>query len=358
MHFKQEVIFGEMRFNAYVVELKHRESNFTGNLLIAGSSVSANFNKVEGDIYIANFKNQVSFSFLEKIHFKSKDNEIVVLLPLLSKYNKRKLTKLSRLLAPPEAREKYVVLSYLTAIDKFVKIAELLEFFSMSREEAADFLIDRELKQEIKLIDFVNLTVTSFANHESHREAMHVIFTEYYTGRHQSLKFSEIESKIKLPQESLYFKYLVHSFTEDFSFKIRKDKVVFKKLTLSENQKESLTEVSDLLKKNKLFIFTVDNILKLSGISYKEINDTLWVLLEIGEVVQLNEQYFIFTTELNKVLNKLKKYKRNQGEMIDIQTFRELTLYTRKYIIALFEYFDLQQITARVDNDRKILLGT
>ena len=104
-----------MRFNAYVVELQHRESNFTGNLLIAGSSVSANFRKVEGDIYIADFRNQVSFSFLEEIHFKSKDNKIVVLLPLLSKYNKRKLTKLSRLLTPPENREKDVILTNLTS---------------------------------------------------------------------------------------------------------------------------------------------------------------------------------------------------------------------------------------------------
>ena len=40
-----------------------------------------------------------------------------------------------------------------------------------------------------------------------------------------------------------------------------------------------------------------------------------------------------YEEELEKILNKLKKYKRNQGEMIDIQAFRELTLYTRKYII-------------------------
>lgn len=346
-----------MRFDAYVVELKHSESNFTGNLLIAGSTVSANFKKVDGDIYVVQFPNQVAFSLLEKVPFKSKDNEILVLLPLLSKYNKRKLTKVARLLAPPEAREKHVVLSNLTAIDKFVKIAELLDFFSMSREEAVAVLLDRELRKEIKLIDFEYLTVTSFENYQKYLNQMHAIFTEYYTGRHQSLKFSEIESKIKLPQDSLFFQYMVRGFTDDFSFTVKKDKVVFKKLTLSENQKVSLSEISDLLKKNKLSIFTVDNILKLSGISYKEVNDAMWVLLEIGDVVQLNERYFIFTNELNKLLNKLKKYKRNQGELIDIQTFRELTLYTRKYIIVLFEYFDSQMITSRVENHRKILLG-
>jgi hypothetical protein len=43
--------------------------------------------------------------------------------------------------------------------------------------------------------------------------------------------------------------------------------------------------------------------------------------------------------------------------MIDIQSFRELTLFSRKYIIALFEYFDTQHITLRVENQRKILLA-
>jgi hypothetical protein len=74
-------------------------------------------------------------------------------------------------------------------------------------------------------------------------------------------------------------------------------------------------------------------------------------------VVQLNERYFIFAGDLHKILNRLKKYKRNQGEMIDIKSFREFTLLTRKYILALFEYLDSQKITERVDNKRKILLG-
>jgi hypothetical protein len=70
----------------------------------------------------------------------------------------------------------------------------------------------------------------------------------------------------------------------------------------------------------------------------------------------LSEKYYIFNDDLNKILNKLKKYKRNQGEMIDIQSFRELTLLTRRYIIILFEYFDTHRITQRVNNQRKILL--
>lgn len=348
---------GDTRFNAYVVELKHSEEGFTGNLLVSDKTVSANFQKIDRDLYIAHFHNQEAFSFLEKIHFKNKEKEMVCLLPVLSKYNKRKLAKLAKLLNAPGGKEKNNILTYLTGIDKFEKLEELLDFFSISREEMIAFLLDMELRKEIKIIDFEHLTVTSFENYQGYLKQVHAILTEYYTGRQQILKFSEIESKIKLPMSSIFFKYLVCSFIDDFSFKIKKDRIVFNKPALSEDQKEDMTEISDILKKNKLFIFTIENAVKLSGLTNKEVNDALWALLETGEVVQINELYFIFSSELHKVINRLKKFKRNQGELIDIQAFRELTLYTRKYLIVLLEYFDSQQITTRVENQRKILLG-
>ena len=345
-----------MKFNSYVVELKHRETSLTGNLLISGNIVSANLKRIAQDLFVAQFKNQVEFSFLEKIELKNRDKEIVVLLPLISKYNKRKLAKLSKMLNKPEGREKYNIILNLTAIDKFVKIGELMHFFSIDRVKIIELLVEKELQKKIKIIHFGQLVVTSFENYQKYIEQLNSIFTERYTSGNQVLKFSEIESKIKLPQSSLFFKYLVHTFTSRFSFRIKKDKIVFRKLGLSENEKESMVEISEILKKNKFSIFSIENILELSDLSYKEINDTLWFLVENGDVVQLNANYFIFKNELNKILNRLRKYKRNQGEIIDIQAFRELTLFTRKYIIILFEYFDSQEITRRIENQRQILL--
>ena len=348
---------GNTRFNAYVVELKHSEESFTGNLLVSDKTISANFQKIEQDLYIAHFQNQETFCFLEKVHFKNREKEMVCLLPILSKYNKRKLTKLAKLLNAPGGKNRNNILANITDIDKFVRFEDLLDFFSISREEMVEFLINMELRKEIKIIDFTHYSVTSYENYWEYHKQFHALLTEYYTGRQQILKFSEIESKIKLPMNSIFFKYLAHSFIDDFSFKIKKDRLVFNKPALSDDQREYMTEISDILKKNKMYIFTVENAVRSSGFSNKEVNDALWAMLETGEVVQLNDLYFIFSSELHKVINRLKKYKRNQGEMIDIQAFRELTLYTRKYIIVLLEYFDSQQITTRIENHRKILLG-
>ena len=49
-------------------------------------------------------------------------------------------------------------------------------------------------------------------------------------------------------------------------------------------------------------------------------------------------------------------HRANIAGIVDIKTLRELTLFSRKYIITLFEYFDAQKITNRLGNKRKIML--
>lgn len=347
-----------MKFNAYIVELKHRENSFTDSLIATDSIVSANFRKFGKDLFIANFKTQVEFKFLERVTLKKRNKEFLVLLPLLSKYNKRKLTKISKFLSngTPGRREKTTILLKLLTVEKFLKAKDLLSFFAISREDLVDFLIQKELHKEIKIIDFSRLSIITYENVQNYLRELNTILSDCYTAKIKSIKLSEIESKLKLPHSSLFFKYLLQCSLHNFTFKITRNKIVFEKLALSEGEKGSLGKIETTLKKKKLSIFTIENILKESSLLYEEINNLLWFLIESGQVVQLSDKYFIFKDDLNKILNKLKKYKRNQGEMIDIQSFRELTLLTRRYIIILFEYFDARQITKRVNNQRKILL--
>jgi hypothetical protein len=347
-----------MKFNAYIVELKHRENSFTGSLIATDSIVSANFRKIGKDLFIANFKTQVEFKFLERVTLKKRNKDIVVLLPVLSKYNKRKLTKISKFFSngAPERREKTTILLKLLTVEKFLKARELLSFFAISSEDLVDFLIQKELGKEIKIIDFTHLSIITYENAQNYLKGLNTILSDCYTAKTKSIKLSEIESKLKLPHSSLFFKYLLQCSRHNFTFQISKNKIVFEKLALSEGEKGSLEEIETTLKKKRLNIFTIENILKDSNLLYDEINNLLWFLIQKGQVVQLSDKYYIFQDDLNKILNKLKKYKRNQGELIDIQSFRELTLLTRRYIIILFEYFDAHKITQRVNNHRKILL--
>jgi hypothetical protein len=349
-----------MRYNAYIVELKHRENSLTESLMANGLTLSANFRKIDTDIFMVNFKTQVEFTFLEKVPLKKRNKEMLILLPVLSKYNKRKLIKISKFLNAdtPAAREKNSLLLHLLSVEKFLRAQELLSFFQMDREPLLDFLIQSEVRKEIKIIDFTHLAITRYENVQNYFKEMEALFTDFYTDKTKTVKLTEIEAKIKLPQSSLLFKYLLQGFKDPFSFKITKDKIVFQNLILSDSEKGSVKEIEHLLKINKLNFFTIEILIKQSGLPQQEVNDSLWFLIEKGLVVRLNERFYILKEELDKILNKLKKYKRNQGEMIDIKSLRELIQLSRKYILPLFEYFDSQRITQRLDTQRKILIPT
>jgi hypothetical protein len=80
-------------------------------------------------------------------------------------------------------------------------------------------------------------------------------------------------------------------------------------------------------------------------------------MLDEEKFLQLDERHFIFNDEYNKIINRLKKFKRNQGDILTFDDLRAVTSYSRKYLIVLFEYWDGHNITRRVGNKRQILLG-
>jgi hypothetical protein len=357
-----------MKFNGYIVRLKQRENIFSGSLITSGKTVSANFKKIGKDLFAAFFKNQVEFKFLEKATFKNRNKEILVLIPMISMYNKRKLTKISKSLnahihnahkpLTQEGGDKnHLILSLLT-VEKFLKVQDLLDFFSTTRDQMIQFLVEQEIRKTIKIINLTDLFITSYERFQDYLKELNTIFTNCYTSRIKTITLSEIQSTLKIPHLPLFLKYLLRYLTYYFSFKILKDKILLQALPLTDTEKNSLIEIETILKRNKISIFSIENIIKNSNLLYKEVNDSLWFLVETGQVVQLNETYFIFGDDLHKIVNKLKKYKRNEGEMIDIKAFREMTLFSRKHIIPLLEYFDNQRITQRIENQRKILLPT
>lgn len=345
-----------MKFNAYFVELDHQEPGFTGNLLIQDKSHSANFKKMGERLYTAFFRKQIPLRFREKISFKNRKNQIQVLLPVLSKYNKRKLKKISHILKESHDMTERDIILNLLSVEKFLRVQRLLNFFTLEKQEITDFLIEMEQSKRIKIIDFNSLYIISYDHFQNYLKELKSLFQYLYENRVNTIKFSEIESKIKISQSSIFFKYLLNSFDNTFSFKILKDKILLQKVSLSEKEKKIITGIESILKKNRLTVFSIDNVLKLGGFKYHEVNNSLWYLVEEDQLVQLNNQCFMFHTDLTKILNRLKKYKRNQGEFIDIQSFRELTLFNRKSIITLLEYLDSQNITRRVGNKRQILL--
>ncbi|MFH2107944.1 MAG: SelB C-terminal domain-containing protein [Chrysiogenia bacterium] len=346
-----------MRFSAYFIKFSHSQANFTGNVQIAGKSVAANFSKISDDLFAAHFKNQVEFSFRQEIDFKNVKGRFTVLLPVLSQYNQRKLKKLAEILRSIQDKAFREIILALLTVENFLEVESLLYFFSLERSAAAKVLIELELARQLKVINLNYLFVTSWEHFLQNLAAMESGLRQAYEGRERTLKFTQLEKTVKIPQETIFFKYLLTKCSQEFPCKVLPNMLIFSKLPLMGEEKTRMADIEKTLKANKLLIFTIENVQKNTDYSLKQINDSLWYMLDEEKFLQLDERHFIFSDEYNKIINRLKKFKRNQGDILTFDDLRAVTSYSRKYLIVLFEYWDGHNITRRVGNKRQILLG-
>ena len=346
-----------MKFNAYFVRFFHPQTSFSGNIQLAGENIQANFKKIDGDLFVVYFKNQVELKFLQKVNFKNAKSSLHVLLPVLSQYNQRKLKKISEILALIEKQSFGQIILELLAVEKFLEVQNLLYFFAVERWAAIAVLTELEIAEQVKTISFNDLFVTSWDHFSQNLTALENALRQAYENREKTLKFSQLEKIIKIPQMAIYFRYLLRKCSQMFPLKMLSSALIFSQLPLAAEEKERMAEIEKVLKANKLLIFTIENVQKNTPFSPKQINDALWYIINEDKFMQLNERYFIFSDEYSKIINRLKKFKRNQGDIITIDDLRTITSYSRKYLIILFEYLDGQNITQRIGNKRKILLG-
>ncbi len=345
-------------FNAYFVRLSQALGNeFSCNVLIAGTSLPATFKPIAPDLYMMFFKTQMELTFLQTIALKRHARQAEVLLPVLTKYNQRKLKKFGLFL--PMVREKGFadILLELLQVDHFLEVERLLSFFSLQRAWITDLLVELEIAEKVKVIDFGHLAVVAFDHFRHVVDELQTLLAEAYEKRAKSLKLTDVVRQIKIPQESLFFRYLLRFMQQKFPLKLTQNILVFQKMPLSENEKTQMDEIERILRHNHLPVFSLEQVQKLTSNPLNQVNDVLWCMLTEGKIIQLNVRYFVLAEELGRILNRLKKYKRNFGDWIDIAGFRSLIPLSRKYIIVLLEYLDSQRVTQRQGNRRKILLN-
>jgi len=346
-----------MRFNAYFVRMSHSQTDFSGNVQAAGKSMAVSFKKIGDDLFAAHFKNQVELVFGQKIDFKNAKGSFTVLLPAQSQYNQRKLKRMAEFLRSVEKMNfREIVLALLT-VENFLELEGLLYFFSMERHEAVEVLTELELARQVKVINLNYLFATSWDHFLQNLAAMESVLRAAYEGRERTVKFVSLEKAVKVPQESVFFKYLLKKCSQEFPCRILSTALIFSELPLSNEEKVRMADIEKVLRANKLLIFTFENVQKNTPYTLKQINDSLWYMIHEEKVLQLDERNFIFGDEYGKIINRLKKFKRNQGDIITIDDLRSLTAYSRKHLITLFEFWDRQQLTRRLGNKRQILLG-
>lgn len=346
-----------MRFNAYFVRFSHPQASFSGAVQLDGESVKANFKRIDSDVFVIYFTNQVELTFLQKVALKNTRTTLCVLLPVLSQYNQRKLKKISEMLVAIETFSFAQIVCALLKVEKFLTVTDLLQFFKVERWAALAVLTELEINQQVKAISLGDLFVTSWSHYAHNLALLEETLNAAYENREKTLKFSHLEKVVKVPQTSIFFKYLLRKCSQRFPFKMMASAIVFSQLPLAADEKARMAEIEKVLKANRLPVFTMENVQKNSSFSLRQINDALWYMVTEERLLRLSERYFMFSDEYNKIINRLKKFKRNQSDLITIDDLRTMTSYSRKHLIVVLEFMDEQNITRRVGNKRKILLG-
>ncbi len=345
--------------SSFLVYLKIKESSFQGIVVYKGKNYSGSFQRVTEDIFLLKFKQKVDLIFMEKTELKSRTKTLTPLIPLLTESNKKKLTKTAKQLNDFwETLSKSDIIALTIHIEKAMKMSYMKDFLLLNNGEILEILTRLEIEKELKLLDISNLYVCSYKVFADNYSNMVENLITSYNSRIKSVTFAELAGKVLFHPGSIYFRYMLEKARSRQNFRILKDKLVFTELPLSDKETSMVHEVEKIIKKNKLGVFSIFSIRKVSGIETEMINNSLWNMLSEEKIVPLDDkrEYFIFSEELTKIINRLKKYKRNQGDMIDISSFREISVLNRKNIILVLEYLDSQKITVRVGNFRRIEL--
>ena len=344
-------------FNSYFVKLKRGESFFTAKVEEAGKGVTANFKQLQPGFFIAFFPVQAHFRFRDTLSLGPRRETGTVLLPALSKYNPRRLRKIGAMLENMEERDLAALIPQLLTVERFLEFGRLLDFFALSPADATRLLVRLEVECLVKVITYRDLLVTAHDHYQESLQALSRFLSHCQEQRLKVVPFATVEKALKIPKESFFFLYLVHSLAASLSFRVLRDAIAFQRLPNTEDEKKHMAVMEQALKKNRLAVFTIEDGIQVSGLEFAAVNDALWYMAEDGTIAQLDESHFIFQEELQKVVNRLKKFKRNQGDLIGIADAREMTGLSRKHILVLFGYFDTIGHTQRLGSKRKILLS-
>ncbi len=126
------------------------------------------------------------------------------------------------------------------------------------------------------------------------------------------------------------------------------------KVKLEVNEQEIEDKILKALQENLQTPPNIKELLESINIDQKEAQPILKLLVENKKITKLTENMYYDTETLNIIKEKtLKHFETN--ETLDPTMFKEITNgLSRKYIIAMLEYFDKEKITLRVGDIRKL----
>ncbi len=346
-----------MKADKYFVSINSSVETHTQKIKIQEKSTQGSFTRIEDNLYSVKLDSASFMPFRDKfsLNISGETLEAEVLFPILEKYNKRRMKRAIALLQAPSDNLPALI-EAIFEIEPSPVFKNYINFLSLSTDKLLPVLESMQLQGTLKIIEYTSLTVISTPFFKSLSDQIRAKLKDAIANSKRSTPLDEIFRNISYTPTGLLRAYLLQQLQTDIPHSLIDDKVQFLNPSINSKDKKIVTAITDTLETVPKPIMSFDQLASKTGIPFNQLSNALWYLINEGTVTQLNPQEIIYTEFLTKLINKLKKYKRNYGDNIDINAFRTQTSLNREQIIAVFEYCDSQGITSRIGNIRRILL--
>lgn len=115
---------------------------------------------------------------------------------------------------------------------------------------------------------------------------------------------------------------------------------------LSSREREEKEKIAELIRKGGYSPPLFKELLEVTGGDRDRLRDLLRILLEEGEIEQVNPDYFLSRGKLAEAESLIRSFLERKGRL-RVGDLKEMLGATRKYAIPLLEYFDRRRVTRR-----------
>ncbi|SHN57308.1 selenocysteine-specific translation elongation factor [Desulfovibrio litoralis] len=125
---------------------------------------------------------------------------------------------------------------------------------------------------------------------------------------------------------------------------------------LETNQQDIKTALLNIYKESDKTPLNIKEILESLALNQKEALPLLKNLQDSGELVKISDEIYYYRPVLDKIWEAVTAWFESNDDL-NLAVLKDLTSLSRKYLIALLEYFDREKLTVRV-GDKRLLRGS
>ena len=140
--------------------------------------------------------------------------------------------------------------------------------------------------------------------------------------------------------------------SNDILFESGKITLVNQSLNINKKIKLDLKNITEIINKSNSETISTKEIISLSKMNPKKVNEILYLLNSQGIIIQINDNLVMNDNVYNGLLKSIQNHFK-ESKTLSISEFKNLSNLTRKNAIPILEYFDISNITKREGNDRK-----